>query len=127
MIKKIKNYFVQDAKNGGKVFSLLYSGIIISLLAFVAYLIPFHFLKDISDQEQLSSDSEESEVRKEGLAAFGKFIKDKGVDEDLTSIVGELVDEDLVDSVKNTITTVVDEDKVRESFEQLRDISRRDR
>ncbi len=127
MIKRIKNYFVQDAKNGGKVFSLLYSGIIICLLAFVAYLIPFHFLKNISDQEQLSSDSGEAEAREEGLAAFGKFIKNKGVDEDLTSIVGELVDEDLVDSVKNTITTVVDEDKVRESFEQLRDISRRDR
>ncbi len=127
MIKKIKNYFIQDAKNGGKVFSLLYSGLVISLLAFVAYLIPFHFLKNISDQDQLSSHPEEQEPPKEGLAAFGKFIKDGNVDEDLTSIVGEFVDGDLVDSVKNTITTVVDEDKVRESFEQLREISRPDR
>jgi len=125
MVKRIKKAIENDIRRGGKVFGLIYSSVVISMLALTAFLVPFYLLDKSkeSEEDQVEVSAEEL-VDEESLVSFGDMTGQPELEKKLSGFLEELVGEELVEGVKNTVTTVVDEDKVRDSFEELREMTR---
>ena len=113
-------------RSRGRVFGSVYSVTVVLLLAVTAFLIPFYFLEEGEEleKEEVAELVSEEITREERLVSFGDLNETGDLGKDISGIFQELIGEELIEEVQKGVGIVIDEEKLRGSFQQLRNVAR---